>query len=61
MGYVGGKHTCVSFYGDTRQEAQRLLTQALRDQQQGLPVTDTRLTVASYTEAQWCPSGTEPG
>ena len=48
LGYVGGKYTRVSFYGDTRGEAQRLLTQALRDQQQGLPVTDTRLTVASF-------------
>ena len=52
LGYVQGRYTRVSFYGATRGEAQRLLTQALREHQQGLPVTDTRLTVGTYL-ARW--------
>jgi integrase len=37
-----------SFYGSTRQEVARRLTEALRDQDQGLPVVGERQTVEQY-------------
>jgi integrase len=39
------------FYGKTRQEVQRQLVTALRDQQQGLPVTGERQTVQQFLTA----------
>jgi integrase len=41
-----GKRKC--FYGQTRQEVERKLSQARRDVESGLPVVDQRLTVAAY-------------
>jgi integrase len=46
----GGKRKF--FYAKTRQEAARLLTNALRDRDTGLPIVGERLTVAQYL-AQW--------
>ncbi|HKS70515.1 MAG TPA: hypothetical protein VJQ45_08840, partial [Ktedonobacterales bacterium] len=40
------------FYAKTRQEAARLLTNALRDRDQGLPIVGEKLTVAQYL-TQW--------
>jgi integrase len=37
-----------SFYGETRQEVARLLTQALRDREQGVTALNDRQTVAQY-------------
>lgn len=37
-----------SFYGRTRQEVARRLTEALRDQDQGLPIVGERQTVEQY-------------
>jgi len=46
----GGKRRC--FYGKTRQEVARRLTEALRDQDRGLPIVGDRQTVAEYV-ATW--------
>ena len=49
LGYEAGRRRRKSFYGRTRREVQEKLTRALRDLQQGLPVTnDERETVEHY-------------
>lgn len=52
LGYDGGTRKRKSFYGDTRKEVQEQLTKALRDQQQGLPMTNDRKTVEQFL-LQW--------
>ncbi len=50
IGWTGGKYVRLSHYAPTRAEVQQWLVKTLRDHQQGLPVTDTRLTVGAYLE-----------
>ncbi len=48
LGYRNGKRWRKSFYGSTRREVQERLATALKAQQDGLPVTPERQTVANY-------------
>lgn len=48
LGWVNGRRARKSFYGDTRREVQGKLTEALRDQQLGLPVALEKQTVEQY-------------
>ena len=48
-----------SLYGKTRREVSERLKVALRDQQQGLPVTAEKLTVAQYL-ARWLDASAKP-
>jgi integrase len=50
--YVDGERKRKPFYGHTRQEAARKLTAALKEQQDGLPVSNDRQTVAQFM-ASW--------
>lgn len=59
LGYVNGKRKRKYFYGDTRKEVQETLTAALREQQQGLPVTVERQTVGQYL-TDWLSTSVKP-
>lgn len=52
VGYANGKRQRKYLYGDTRSEVQKLLTAALRSQQEGSPIASDRQTVGQYLE-QW--------
>jgi integrase len=48
LGWVSGRRTRKSIYGKTRQEVARKLSAALRAHQDGLPLSDERVTVGSF-------------
>jgi len=48
LGWVEGRRTRKSYYGRTRKEVQDLLTKALADLQDGLPVLNEKQTVSDY-------------
>jgi integrase len=48
LGWVGGRRQRKAIYGKTRQEVARKLTAALRAHQDGLPLSDERVTVESF-------------
>ncbi|HTR36561.1 MAG TPA: tyrosine-type recombinase/integrase [Bryobacteraceae bacterium] len=48
LGWLNGRRTRKHFYGRTRREVQGKLTEALRDQQLGLPVLMEKQTVSQY-------------
>ena len=48
LGWLNGRRTRKDFYGDTRREVQAKLTEALRDQQLGLPVVLGKQTIKQY-------------
>ena len=59
LGWQDGKRKRKTFYGKTRREVQEQLTKALRDHQQGLPVTSDRITVGQYLES-WLQESKKP-
>lgn len=59
LGYQNGRRVRKSFYGDTRREVQERLTQALRDQQQGLPIATERQTVGQFLQ-NWLTESVKP-
>ena len=59
LGHEGGKRKRKTYYGETRKEAQEQLTAALRTIQQGLPITNDRLTVGRYLE-RWLNESAKP-
>jgi integrase len=60
LGYAHGRRRRKSFYGYTRAEVQEKLTQALRDQHQGLSVgTDDRQTVGQFL-TRWLADSVQP-
>ena len=48
VGYESGKRRRKVFYGKTRREVAQKLNKAVRDQAEGLPTSDDRLTVAAF-------------
>ena len=48
LGWVDGKRSRKSYYGETRREVQERLTKALGDIQKGLPVVGEKQTVGDY-------------
>ena len=48
LGWVAGKRSRKSYYGETRREVQERLTKALCDIQKGLPVVSEKQTVGAY-------------
>lgn len=56
---TGGKQTRKTLYGRTRQEVQQKLTKALRDQQQGIPATNDRITLKAFL-ARWLETCVKP-
>ena len=59
LGYSGGSRQRKTFYGKTRKEVQEKLTTALRAQQRGELVTDSRRTVGEFL-AQWLEDSARP-
>lgn len=51
LGYQNGKPKRKTFYGETRKEVQEKLTVALRDAQQGLPISTDKQTVAQFLDS----------
>jgi integrase len=50
LGYQNGKLKRKTFYGTTRKDAQKKLTKALHDHEQGLPIAMPRQTVRQFLE-----------
>jgi integrase len=48
LGWLNGRRTRKHFYGRTRREVQGMLTEALRDQQLGLPIQMEKQSVKQY-------------
>lgn len=48
LGWINGRRTRKAIYGKTRQEVARKLSAALRAHQDGLPLSDERVTVESF-------------
>ncbi len=59
LGYQNGRRLRKSFYGETRREVQERLTQALRDQQLGLPIAIERQTVGQFLQ-NWLIESVKP-
>ncbi|CCF83358.1 tyrosine-type recombinase/integrase [Nitrolancea hollandica] len=59
LGYVDGKRKRKTLYGKTRREVAEKIKAVLRDQQQGLPVTTERQTLAQYLE-RWLSASVKP-
>lgn len=55
LGWQNGKRRRKSFYGQTREEVARRLTDALSAKREGLPLASDRLTVAGFAE-EWLES-----
>ncbi len=50
FGYEGGKRKRKVVYGHTREDVQRKRNALLHDRDQGLPLTDDRITVGQYLD-----------
>ena len=59
VGYRNGRRSRKKFFGDTRREVAAKLTQALHDQQHGLPVAPDRQTVGAFL-TRWIEDSVKP-
>lgn len=59
LGYQDGKRKRKSIYGKTRKEVSDKLTAALRSQQQGLPLSNDRITVGQFLN-RWLTDSVKP-